>query len=179
VQCSGSCSGECSGSCEGSFTPPSASAECECDASADCQAQASAQAEANIECSPPSFDLVYEFSASVAGNASAEAAFLGRIGELRLRGVAILQGFARAQALLTGEVNGEVVFEPAPFARIQGEFSALVSAGLSGEFSIAPGRIDCVLPAIREAVEIVGEIGTEFTASVDAQLTFTSFLLNP
>lgn len=175
VECSGTCMGECSGSCEGSFTPPSASAECECDASADCEAQASAQAEANIECTPPSIDLVYEFEAGL--DASAQAAFQARIGELRVRGIAIVQGFARAQALLTGEVNGEVVFNPAPFANIQTEFQGLVSAGLSGEFDIAPGRIDCVLPALEEAVTIVGEIGTEFTASVGAQLNFATFLV--
>lgn len=177
VQCSGSCMGECSGSCEGSFEPPSASAECECEASADCNAQASAQAEANIECTPPSFDLVFEFNAGL--DAAAQANFVARLGELRVRGVAILQGLARARALIDGEVNGEVVFDPAPFARINGEFNALVSAGLSGEFEIAPGRIDCVLPAIREAVDIVGEIGTEFTASLQAQASFSAFLLNP
>ncbi len=177
VLCSGSCSGECSGECEGSFTPPSASAECECEASADCEAQASAQAEANIQCNPPSFDLVFDFAAGV--DASAQATFLARLGELRVSGVAILQGLARARALIDGEVNGEVVFEPAPFARIQGEFQALVSAGLSGEFEIAPGRIDCVIPAITEAVSVVGEIGTEFTASLQAQASFSAFLLNP
>lgn len=177
VQCSGECTGECGGSCEGSFEPPSASAECECEASADCNAQASAQAEANIECTPPSFDLRYEFNGSL--DAAGQAAFVARLGELRVRGVAILQGFARARALIDGEVNGEVVFDPAPFARIQGEFSALVSAGLSGEFEIAPGRIDCVIPAIQEAVSVVGEIGTEFTASLSAQASFTAFLLNP
>jgi hypothetical protein len=179
VLCSGSCSGECSGECEGSFTPPSASADCECEASADCNAQASAQAEANIECTPPSLDLVVEFSAALQADAAAQAAFLARLGELRVRGVAILQGFARAQALLTGEVNGEVVFDPAPFVRVQTQFQGLVSAGLSGEFEIAPGRIDCVLPAIEEAVDIVGEIGGEFTASVSAQAKFAAFIVSP
>jgi hypothetical protein len=177
VECSGSCGGECSGSCEGSFTPPSASAECECDASADCNAQASAQAEANIVCTPPSLELVVEFAGGV--DAAAQAAFLARLGELRVRGVAILQGFARARALLDGQVNGEVVFDPAPFARVQAEFQGLVSAGLSGEFEIAPGRIDCVIPAIEEAVSVVGEIGGEFTTSVSAQASFAAFLVNP
>jgi len=177
VLCSGSCSGECSGSCEGSFEPPRASAECECEASAECNAQASAQAEANIECTPPSLDFVVEFNAGV--TADAQAAFLARLGELRVRGAAIIQGFARAEALLNGRVNGEVVFNPAPFARVRTEFEGLVSAGLSGEFEIAPGRIDCVLPAIEEAVTIVGEISTDFTASVAAQASFAAFIANP
>ncbi|MCA9650832.1 MAG: hypothetical protein H6712_09660 [Myxococcales bacterium] len=177
VQCHGECTGECSGSCEGSFTPPSASAECECEASADCQAQASAQAEANIECTPPSFELAFTFDAGV--GFGGRAAFRARINELRARAVAILQGAARAQALINGEVNGEVVFSPAPFVRIQSEFQGLIDAGVSGDLDIAAGRLPCVIPAVREAVDIMAEIGTDFTASVNAQFAFTSFLLNP
>ncbi|MEX1365681.1 MAG: hypothetical protein AB1Z98_21315, partial [Nannocystaceae bacterium] len=177
VQCNGECTGECTGTCEGSFTPPSASAECECEASADCQAQASAQAEANLECTPPSFDLEFAFNGSITFEGA--AAFRARINELRARAVAILQASARAQALLDGEVNGELVFDPPPFIRIQNELQGVVSAGLSGDLDIAPGRIGCVIPAVTEAVDIVAEIGTEFTASVQAQVAFSSFLLNP
>lgn len=177
VQCNGECTGECSGSCEGSFTPPSASAECECEASADCQAQASAQAEANLECSPPSFELAFTFDAGV--DFGGRAAFRARINELRGRAVAILQGFARAQALVTGEVEGELVFDPPPLLRIRNEFQGIIDAGLSGELDIAAGRLPCVVPAIQESLEITTEISTEFTASLDAQFTFVTFLLNP
>jgi hypothetical protein len=179
VSCSGSCSGSCGGSCEGSFEPPSASAECECEASADCNAQASAQAEANVSCTPPSLELAFELGGMAAGNISAEAAFRAKIGELRVRGVAILQGAAQLQALVTGEVNGEVVFDPSPVVGITAEIQAIVSAGISGGFDIPPGRIDCVIPALREAVEIMGGIATEAGASVSAQVEFSAFLLNP
>lgn len=175
VQCNGSCSGECSGSCEGSFKPPSASAECE--ASADCEAQASAQAEANISCTPPSLDWSFEFAAGV--DASAQAAFTARLGELRVRGVAILQGLARAQALLTGEVNGEVVFNPSPIVNVAGQIEGLISAGFSGELDIAVGRLPCVLPAFQEAGSLMGEITAEFGASVALQADLGASLLNP
>lgn len=179
VSCSGSCMGECGGSCEGNFEPPSASADCECEASADCNAQASAQAEANVSCSPPSLELKFEFSGALAADASAQAAFSAKMKALRVRGIAILQGFANMKALIDGEVNGEVVFSPSPVANITGEIGALVDAGLSGEFDIPPGRIDCVIPALREAVEIMGGIAAEGGATLSAQVEFSAFLLNP
>jgi hypothetical protein len=183
ITCSGSCMGECGGSCEGSFEPPSASADCECEASADCNAQASAQAEANVSCTPPSLAFAFELSGEAAGSASAEAAFRAKIDALRVRGIAILQGAAKMQALVTGKAgfsaDAEVIFDPSPVANLTGEIEAVVSAGLSGEFDIPPGRIECVIPALREAVEIMGGIATEAGASVSAQVEFSAFLLNP
>jgi hypothetical protein len=167
--------GSCGGSCEGSFTPPSASADCE--ASAECEAQASAQAEANISCTPPSLDWEFAFNASV--DASAQAAFTARLGELRVRGVAILQGLANAQALISGQVNGELVFDPPPVLNIANQIEGLISAGFSGELDIAVGRLPCVLPAFEEAATIMGDITTEFTASVALQAEFGASLLNP
>lgn len=175
VQCNAQCMGSCGGSCQGNFEPPSASAECE--ASADCSAQASAQAEANISCTPPSLDWEFAFAAGV--DASAQAAFTARLGELRVRGVAILQGLANAQALFTGEVNGEVVFNPSPIVNIAGEIQGLISAGFSGELDIAVGRLPCVLPAFEEAATIMGRITSEFGGSVALQAEFGAALLNP
>jgi len=175
IECNAQCMGECGGSCAGSVRPPSASADCE--ASAECEAQASAQAEANVSCTPPSLDWEFAFAAGV--DASAQAAFTARLGELRVRGVAILQGLARAQALFSGEVNGEVVFDPSPILNIAGEIQGLISAGFSGELDIAIGRLPCVLPAFQEAGSIMGEITSEFGASVALQADFGASLLNP
>ncbi|MBC8074006.1 MAG: hypothetical protein IAG13_37145 [Deltaproteobacteria bacterium] len=175
VQCNGTCMGECTGSCQGKFEPPSASAECE--ASADCQAQASAQAEANISCTPPSLDWQFAFRGGV--DASAQAAFSARLGELRVRGVAILQGLARAQALFTGEVDGEVVFDPAPVANITAQVQGLINAGFSGELDIALGRLPCVLPAFEESVNVLGDVATEFSGSIALQADLGASLLNP
>jgi modification target Cys-rich repeat protein len=173
AECSGSCSGSCTGECKGSVTPPSASADCE--ASAECNAQASAQAEANVECTPPQLDWEFE----LAGNAEAQAAFIARVGELRARGAAIIQGLARASALVTGEFQGEVIFEVSPVDRLIASIEGVIDAGLSGEFDIAPGRIDCVIPALEESVEILGSASGEFGASVALQVDLVATILSP
>lgn len=175
VECNGSCDAECSGSCEGSFKPPSASANCE--ASADCQASASAQAEANIECTPPSLDWQFEFNAGV--DAAAQAAFIARLGELRVRGTAILQGLARAEALINGKVDGTVVFNPPPIVNLTGKIQGLIQAGFSGDLDIAIGRLPCVLPAFEEAADTLASISTEFTASLALQADLGASILNP
>ncbi len=175
VECNAQCMGMCGGSCQGDFKPPSASADC--DASAKCEAQASAQAEANVECTPPSLDWQFEFKAGV--DAAAQAAFIGRLGELRVRGSAILQGLARAQALINGEIDGKVVFDPPPVANIAGEIQGLIQAGFGGDLEIAVGRLPCVLPAFQEAGESMAKITTEFTASLALQADLGASILSP
>lgn len=175
IKCHAECMGECGGSCEGNFEPPSASADCE--ASADCQAQASAQAEANISCTPPSLDWEFGFRANV--DAAGQAAFTARLGELRVRGTAILQGLARAQALINGEIDGEVVFDPPPIINLTTQVQGLISAGVSGDLDIAAGRIPCIIPAFQEAGEILADVSTEFTASLALQAQFGASILNP
>lgn len=177
-QCNGSCDAECSGSCEGTARPPSASAECE--ASANCEASASAQASANIECTPPSLDFRFNLAANLTGNGeaavAARAQFEARLTALRTRGAAILQGFAQLGAVVTGEVNGEVVFDPAPVVRITSEFNRVIDLAASGEFNIAPGRIDCVIPALQEAVEVLGSVATDTSGTLAAQAKFSADL---
>lgn len=172
ANCRGSCSGECSGGCEGSATPPSASASCE--ASADCQAQASAQAEANVECTPPSLDIQYSFSAGV--NAEAQALFAARIKELKVRGAAILQGSARLQALITGEVNGQVIFEVAPLVKLQAEIKGFIDGGIDILGEVPKGRINCVIPAFIEAGEALASAGGSVTGTIEAQASFATIL---
>ena len=172
AECAGSCDAECGGSCEGSFTPPSASADC--DATADCEAQASAQASANLECTPPQLDISFTFNADLDGDGAAQAAFTAKMTELRVRGVAILQGMAKLSALITGEVEGEVVFNPAPVAQILGELNAVIDAGVSGDLDIPAGRLPCVVPALKEAANIMGGAAGEFTSTIEGQVQFAS-----
>ena len=175
VGCSGSCMGQCSGDCKGEATPPSASADC--DASADCQAQAKAQASANVECTPPRFDWEFEFAAGV--NAEAQAAFIARLSELRVRGAAIIAGFAKASALITGEFEGEVIFDHAPVAALTASIEGLISAGVKGDFDIPAGRIACVIPALKDAGKILGSAATDFTATISLQAQVAGALTNP
>jgi hypothetical protein len=169
-KCSGACDGTCSGSCKGSATPPSVQGECE--ASADCRAQAKAQASASVECTPPSLEVGFEFS----GDASAQAAFLARIGELKLRGVAILRGFTKYGALINGRVNGQVVFNPAPLVVVTTELEGVIEAGAEGDLfaDIPPGRIGCVIPALTASVGMLEDMGTSATANLSAQGRFAT-----
>lgn len=172
VSCRGSCNAECSGGCEGKATPPSASADCE--ASAKCNAQAEAQASASLECTPPSLDLQFGFKGGLDG--AAQAQFLARIGELKVRGIAILQGTAKLKALIDGEVNGEVVFDPSPLAQVTGSIQGIISAGVSGDLNIAAGRLPCVIPALQEAVKVLGDIGASVGGTIKGQADFAAFI---
>lgn len=171
-KCSGSCEGTCSGSCQGSARPPSAEARCE--ASAECQAQAEAQASASVDCKPPSLEIGFEFT----GSASAQAAFLARMGELKVRGAAILRGFTKYQALITGrlEAGGELVFNPPPVVVVRTALEGVIEAGVEGELfaDIPPGRIGCVIPALTASVGMLEGMTTGASGTLAAQGDFAT-----
>ncbi len=139
-------------------------------------ASASAQGSASLECTPPSLDIQFEFAAGVEGSAKAE--FLAKMGELRVRGIAILQGTAKLGALITGEIDGEVVFDPAPLAQLTGSLNGIVSAGAEGSLfaDVPKGKILCVIPAMQAAVEALGSVGAEASGTIQAQAMFASFI---
>jgi hypothetical protein len=172
VTCSGSCDGQCSGSCTGTATPPSASANC--DASADCQASASAQANANLTCTPPSLKLDYSFKADV--KADAQASFLARLSELRVRGAAMIQGFAKYSALFDGKIDGEVVIKPSPVASLVTSIQGFASLNASADIlkDIPPGRIGCVVPAFNEAATELSGLVSGAKDSIAAQAKFAA-----
>ncbi|MBM4361950.1 MAG: hypothetical protein FJ104_04670 [Deltaproteobacteria bacterium] len=171
VECSGSCDAECSGGCKGKATPPSASASCE--ASADCEAQASANASASMECTPPSLDVQFDFQADV--DASAQAQFLARIGEFKARGAAILQGAAKLEVLVTGKMDGEVVFAVSPVQQIVGSIEGFANADAIAKFDIPEGRLACVIPAFETAISALGSVATETAGTIAAQGKFVAY----
>jgi hypothetical protein len=177
ITCNAECMGMCEGGCAGEFTPPSASAECE--ASAECNAQASAQAEANVECTPPSLDFGFELDASLDANARAQ--FLARLDLLRVHLAGALQAAAQAQALFSGEVNGEVVFDPSPVASLTASLQGFVSGGVDGfaELDIPIGRIDCVIPAFTESLSALGDAGADLQFTATASVELFAFVGNP
>jgi hypothetical protein len=67
VKCEAAAKGsvKCEGKCDGTVEPPMASAEC--------QASAKADASVNVECTPPSLDLAYQFDAKLSASAQADA----------------------------------------------------------------------------------------------------------
>jgi hypothetical protein len=144
----------------------------ECEASAECRAQAKAQASASVECTPPSLEIGFEFT----GDASAQAAFLARVGELKLRGIAILRGFTKYQALINGRVDGQVVFDPAPVAVVMDSMEVVIEAGADGSLfaGVPSGRVPCVLKELPASVEILTDITTNATANLSAQGKFAT-----
>lgn len=172
AQCAGTCDAECSGSCEGDFEPPHASARC--DASADCEAQARARAQANVQCDPPRLTVDFALAADL--DADARATFVARMRELEIRAVAIVQGTTRLQALVTGEVNGEVVFQPAPLVSLQQQLEGIVEVGIEGRFELAPGRIACVIPAFRAALRALVDAGEDVQVTLAASAEFSAVL---
>jgi len=172
VKCEGSCTGSCSGGCEGSVEPPSAEGSCE--ASGECSAQAKAQGSANVECTPPSLDVGFEFKAGL--DANAKAAFGAKLVALKAHGAVMLQSFVKYQALITGEVNGEVVFDPAPVVSITSGLQGVIQGGVDGSLfaDIPKGRITCVIPAMEASVTMLGEITSEATANLQAQAAFAT-----
>jgi hypothetical protein len=170
VSCRGSCDAECSGGCEGNFEPPSARVDC--DATADCQASAKAEANASLECTPPQVNIDYGFAAGV--NAAGRAEFAAKLTELKVRGVAIVQGAAKYGALINGRVNGEVVFNPSPVAALQTSISGFANASAFADLDVTPGKITCALPAVAEAVRIAGSLATGTAATLTAQADFVT-----
>ena len=54
-----------------------------------------------------------------------------------------------------------------------------VVLGISGELDIPPARLTCVVPAFQEAVTLLADTGTEFTASLALQADLGASLLSP
>jgi hypothetical protein len=172
VQCNGKCDAQCSGGCQGDFDPPSASASC--DASAKCQAQAKAQAKASLQCQPPRLDLDYGFKAGLKG--SAQADFIARLGELKVRAGAIVQGAAHMTALVTGKVDGNVVFSPSPVDDLVASVKGFASADAVAKLDIAPGRLGCVPKAFVEAGTDLSNIASSTADTIAAQAKFVTYI---
>lgn len=175
ISCSGQCMGSCSGGCAGEFEPPSASAEC--DASADCSAQAEAKAEANIECRPPSLEFGFELAAGL--DASARADFLAKLDLIRIHLAGALQAAAQAQALFSGEIEGELVFNPSPVASLVAELQGFASAEAIAEFDIPAGRLPCVVPAFQEAISGMDDVRGDLQFTAQASVELFAFVGNP
>ena len=101
---------------------------------------------------------------------------MARIGELKVRGAAILQGAAKLEALVNGKIDGKVVFEVAPLAALTASMEDIFSAGVSGKLfaGLPKGRIPCVLPALTEAIKALGKAGGEVGGTISAQAMFAT-----
>lgn len=172
LEAGGSCGGSCEGSCE--YTPPSggctgsATAKCDVSAmgdvkcegkcegsveppevSAECEASVEAKAKAEIECTPPSLQINYQFAAGL--DASAQAEFKAFIQGFRVRYAAMLAATAKAEFVL--EAGADLV------AAAGGAVEGAISAAASGDadLSVAIG-LGC-------ALDELGNVGTALSGA--------------
>lgn len=170
VTCAGACSGECAGECVGTATPPATPG---CEASLACQAQAGMQGLASVWCSPPAYQLQYTFKPGL--DFDAQGGFIARMQQLERRVPAIVQGAHRLGVLVAGEVDGVVLFDPAPTVAVVASISQLVSMGIEG-LGIPSARAPCVLPALQAAVKALAEVATTGQDTLQAQSVFVAFV---
>jgi hypothetical protein len=184
LQAGGTCSGECRGQC--TYTPPNAechgTARCKADASAsvmcsgrcegevtpprasvECEATAKAQASLEVECTPPSIDVSYAFSANASAEVRAEfQAFLVRF---RASFGAIRAELERADVIIAA--GGDLQ------ASASGAVSAAVDTAISGEASLkAQIGLGCALGQLED----VGQVITASTGRLNASVSVAAEL---
>jgi hypothetical protein len=139
-------------------------------ASADCQASAKAEAKANVECTPPSIALEYDFQASAQFQSEAEfEAFLNvffeAYAELLAQGEALVQlrvaaeGMVAAVAGVTGSLQGQIEGAGAGDLVLAGQLSCGLEA-----LPIASQLLTDALTSIGASASFVGEMSTSFAA---------------
>lgn len=169
--CRGQCAGECAGECLGVVRPPSASPDCA--AAAGCQAQAAAQGSASVGCTPPVLDLQFEFEEGL--GSTARGAFAARTRVLQIHGTAILQGAAQLGALVNGQVNGELVFNPPPLVSLTVQLQTLLQNGFH-DWPIPSGRLACVEPAVQAGIEALAGVAGSSAAIIESQALLAAFI---
>jgi hypothetical protein len=170
VFCDSECSGECTGACSGSVIPGPGVPDCE--HTADCQAQASALSVAHVSCTAVELHHAFEYLASGEDEAGFTTEMNDVIQALELAEVS----FNMLDALMAGEVNGELVFETAPVVELMTGLENLIEAAGSGSLlsTVPEDRLKCVLPALEDAVARLASVAAESTSVLDAQQTLVT-----
>jgi hypothetical protein len=148
---------ECKGGCEGDVKPPSVKAECE--------ATVEAKAEASVECTPPSVEIAWQWSAAVDGDVNAQAEFKAWINTLKVQVGALAAATAKAEIL----IGGASKLSAAAGAAVKGGISELQA---SGDLKAQIGA-GCALGQLSDVASILGSIGTDLNASVSASVEVT------
>jgi hypothetical protein len=165
VYCDSECLGECKGACGGTVIPEAGVPNCE--HSADCQEQAGALSLAHLGCTPAALSHAFEYTGPGPNEAQFTLKMAKVIAELRTAE----DSFNVLSALITGEVNGEVVYKPSPISGLTAGLNGLVTAGISGDlFSTVPEEsLLCVLPALTEALQSLSDLVAESSSVLEAQ----------
>jgi hypothetical protein len=181
LKCSGTCTGECQGSCE--YTAPEgsceagaevrcqaaadASASCDgsCDgevvppkAKAECEASVEAEAKLRAECTPPTLEIRWQWSAELEGDVKAQAEFKAWVEGFRGRYGALLAATARSKLVLeAGAGLGSAALDLV--ANLPGELSG--SADLRATLGLA-----CALPELEAVATVITDSSAALSGSV-------------
>lgn len=141
---------QCDAGCEGKAQPPSVSAECE--------ASVEAKASASVECTPPSLQIKWEWSAALEGDLDAQAEFKAWINGFRGHFAALLA--VNAQAELVGEAA--LNLSAAASAAVGDTAAELVgSANIKASIGAA-----CAVKELPVAATVLADASTELSAEV-------------
>lgn len=165
----------CTDRCEGHLVPPSYAEDCEI--TEDCRPQAQALAEANLQCTTPSLDYAITFRDDV--DPDDRAGFSARMRALEALAERHFHDLAVVDALFYGRVEGRTLFDPSPVDEIAAELRALFDAGFEPHFDIPRGRLVCVDPAFREAMNILENARERLERTIDHRRAFAAFLASP
>lgn len=145
---------ECDARCEGEVTPPSVSAECE--------ATVDAKANASVECTPPSLEVTWQWSADYAGDLMLQAEFK-----------AWVQGFkTHTGVMLAAKTKADILIESlgalgsSGVGALKAATDIVGSGDIVGTFKLA----SCGLPNIDASVSVMTQASTELQAQADASL---------
>jgi hypothetical protein len=117
----------------------------------------------------PQVDITFT---AAPGLTDAEAGdFYAKTEALEQHATAILAGQARISALMTGKLNGTVLFDPAPAVELQNRLERLVTTDLT-PLGADPECIPEAIPAIKEGGSHVVKAGTDSSAILNAGQTF-------
>jgi len=174
-ECHGSCDAECYDACLGDLTPPSCSADGECEASADCAIQSSLWAWAEVACAGSIVDVCYDFAAGV--DATAQAEFNAKMAALTSALIPVIDRTVENRDMFDADACAEIGIESGAviMAAALDALSAQFEAGDLDD-GIAPGKHECVAPALEEASAMMAEMTSSAVEVLQAELSLMDTL---
>jgi hypothetical protein len=174
-ECHGSCDAECSDACQGDVTPPSCSADGECEAAAECAIQSSLWARAEVACAGSIVDVCYDFAAGV--DATAQAEFNAKMASLSVAMAPVIDRTGENRDMFDADACAEIGIESG-FVVMLAAFEDLSAQFEAGELDdgIAPGKHECVAPALEEASAMMAEMTSSAVEVLQAELSLLSVL---
>ena len=150
---------QCNGRCDGEVTPPKASAECE--------ASAKAEVNAKVECTPPSVEITWQWSAEFEGDLTAQAEFKAWITGFKGRFAALLAAVKRVDFVV--EAGAGLT------AAASGAVKGAVNTQLSGDVDLkASIGLGCALTELGSVAGVISSSTEKLQASASGAVMITT-----